>query len=420
LIWLFIGLTLLTGIVAGIYPALILSAFKPIDVLKSKVRLGGSNLFTKSLVTAQFVISIVLVISTIVILQQIKFMRSKNIGFNKENVVVVDAEGTDKINIYPLFKQLIEADPHIVGISVSEMGMGAGTGLMNTGLDFKGETKGVILYPVGAAYLKTMGMQIIAGRDFDPAFSEDTITSIIVNEAFLKDFGLTVNTAIGQEMQERTFGPEKRLRRIIGVITNFNYGPLNKDVSPQIFVQPSQLAARKFYVRIKDGDPSKALAVLQSAWKTIIPELPFRYSFLDEDFNRFYKAENRWSSIAGWSGAISIFLACLGLFGLAALTAINRTKEIGIRKVLGASVSVIIGLLSKDFLKLVFIAVIIAIPFAWYGMYKWLQDYAYRVDIGWSVFIIPGLMAVLIAFITVSFQAIKVAAANPVESLRTE
>jgi putative ABC transport system permease protein len=180
------------------------------------------------------------------------------------------------------------------------------------------------------------------------------------------------------------------------------------------------LAARKFYVRIKDGDPSKALAVLQSAWKTIIPELPFRYSFLDEDFNRFYKAENRWSSIAGWSGAISIFLACLGLFGLAALTAINRTKEIGIRKVLGASVSVIIGLLSKDFLKLVFIAVIIAIPFAWYGMYKWLQDYAYRVDIGWSVFIIPGLMAVLIAFITVSFQAIKVAAANPVESLRTE
>ena len=189
---------------------------------------------------------------------------------------------------------------------------------------------------------------------------------------------------------------------------------------PQIFFQPPHLDARKFYVRIKEGDPSKSLAALQSNWKTIVPELPFQYSFLDEDFDRFYKAEERWSSIAGWAGAISIFLACLGLFGLAALTAVNRTKEIGIRKVLGASVVIIVGLLSKDFLKLVLIAVIIAIPCAWYGMYKWLQDYAYRINIGWWVFVITGLMALIIAFITVGFQAVKVALGNPVKSLRTE
>jgi putative ABC transport system permease protein len=187
-----------------------------------------------------------------------------------------------------------------------------------------------------------------------------------------------------------------------------------------MFVQPTSLNARKFYIRVKEGDPSRALTALEASWKTIVPDLPFQYSFLDEDFNRFYKMEERWSSIAGWAGIISIFLACLGLFGLAALSAINRTKEIGIRKVLGAPISTIIGLLSRDFLKLVFIAVIIAIPFAWYGMYKWLQDYAYRINIGWWVFFITGLMALLIAFVTVSFQAIKAAMSNPVKSLRTE
>lgn len=420
LTWLFIGLTLFTGLIAGIYPSLVLSAFKPVEVLKSKIRLGGSNIFTKSLVTVQFVLSVALIISTFIILKQIKFMRSKNLGFNKENVVVIDAEGTDTKKIYPLFKQAVLANSNIIGISASEMGMGANKGLMGTGFEFKGERKGVIMYPVDAGYLETMGMQLVAGRVFDPALSEDTVSSIIVNEALLGEFGLTLDNAIGQELKETRFGPDLLTRRIIGVVKNFNYSPLNQEVRPQIFFQPPHLDARKFYVRIKEGDPSKSLAALQSNWKTIVPELPFQYSFLDEDFDRFYKAEERWSSIAGWAGAISIFLACLGLFGLAALTAVNRTKEIGIRKVLGASVVIIVGLLSKDFLKLVLIAVIIAIPCAWYGMYKWLQDYAYRINIGWWVFVITGLMALIIAFITVGFQAVKVALGNPVKSLRTE
>jgi putative ABC transport system permease protein len=183
---------------------------------------------------------------------------------------------------------------------------------------------------------------------------------------------------------------------------------------------PSDYTPRKFFVRIQAGDPSEALSKLQSAWKSIVPDFPFEYSFLDEDLNRFYKSEEKWSDIVGWAGGISIFLACLGLFGLAALAAVNRTKEIGIRKVLGASVSVIVRLLSKDFLKLVIIALIIASPIAWYFMDKWLQDYAYRIDIGWWVFAVTGIVAVLIAFATIGFQAIKAAVANPVESLRTE
>ncbi len=420
LIWLLLALVLTTGLVAGFYPALILSGFKPINVLKSKLRLGGSNLFTKSLVTLQFVLSIVFIISTVVILQQVKYMRSQNLGFNKENVVVVDAEGTDAAKLYPLFKQKLQSSTGIAGITASEMGLGEGTGLMGTAFDYKGETKGVIEYPVDPDYLKVMGVKIIAGRDFDPSLSIDTVNSIIVNEALLRDFGFTINNAIGQQLSEKNFeGPDKP-RIIIGVTQNFNFGKLDEHVRSQMFYEPSTLNARKFFVRVKQGDPQKALATINSSWKSAAAGLPFQYSFLDENFDRFYKMEERWSKIVGWAGSVSIFLACLGLFGLASLTAINRTKEIGIRKVLGASVSSIAALLSKNFLKLVVVALIIAIPLTWYLMNKWLESYAYRINIRWEVFAVISFLSLFVAFITVSFQAIKAAIANPIKSLRTE
>jgi putative ABC transport system permease protein len=418
--WLFVALILVTGTIAGIYPALVLSGFKPVDVLKSKIRLGGSNFFTRSLVTVQFVLSIVLIISTFIILQQLKYLRTKNLGFDKENVVLIDAEGTDTKKVYALFKEAAKSNPEIVSISASEMGMGAEQGLMGTAFDYKGETKGVVMYPVDDEFLKTMGLQLLTGRDFNAHLTTDTISSIIVNESFLGDFGLTMNNAVGQEVKEKKFGPGTTSHRIIGVIKNFNYSALKSSVGPQLFLCPAQLNARKFYVRIRPGDPAKALSALQSNWKNVATGFPFQYSFLDENFNRFYQMEERWSSVAGTAGVISIFLACLGLFGLTALTVINRTKEIGIRKILGASISTIVALLSKEFLKLVFIAIIIAVPFAWYAMYKWLQDYAYRINIEWWLFLITGLMALFIAFVTVSFQAIKAAIANPVKSLRTE
>ncbi|MBD0287344.1 MAG: FtsX-like permease family protein, partial [Flavisolibacter sp.] len=420
LIWLLLGLTILTGFLAGIYPAFVLSRFNPIEVLKSKIRVGGANFFTKSLVTIQFILSVVLIISTLVIVQQVDYMRSKNLGFNKENVIVIDAEGTDTKKIYPLFRQQLSASTNIVSISASEMGLGEGSGLMGTAYDLKGETKGVIVYPVDAGFLKTMGMRLMAGRDFDPDFASDTVYSIIVNEAMLRDFGLTVENAVGQVLMERAFGGEKMPRKIIGVVKNFNYSSLNQEVRPQLFYQPAQLDARKIFVRTKSGDPSHTLNSLTEQWKSIVPDYPLRYSFLDEDMNRFYLMEKRWSKVAAWAGGISIFLACLGLFGLAALAAVNRTKEIGIRKVLGASVSAIVGMLSKDFLKLVLLAIIIATPLAWFLMHKWLQDYAYRISIGWWVFAVTGLIAFVISFMTISFQAVKIAMMNPVKNLRTE
>ena len=187
-----------------------------------------------------------------------------------------------------------------------------------------------------------------------------------------------------------------------------------------MFHQFHDYAPYKYFVKIKPGNPSAALTAIKKAWTTAVPDLPLTYDFLDENLNRFYRSESKWSSIVGWAGGISIFLACLGLFGLAALAAVNRTKEIGIRKVLGATVGGIVKLLSKDFLKLVLIALVIAVPFAWYFMNKWLQDFAYRISIGWWVFIVVGCLALLIAFMTIGLQAIKAAVANPVKSLRAD
>ncbi len=420
LAWMLLGLTLHYGLARRRLSSTGAFRIQSDQVLKSKIRLGGSNFFTKSLVTVQFVLSIALIISTIIILQQTKYMRSKDIGFNKENVVVVDAEGSDMDRNFQLFKRNLMAGGKITGVAGSEMGLGAGTGLMGSAFDYKGETKGIIMYPVDAGFLKVMGMKLIAGRDFDPTLSIDTVSSIIVNEAMLRDFNLTTGNAIGQQLTEKQFGTLKVPRVIIGVIRDFNYSRLNEKVRPQIFIQPAALHIRSLFLRIKSGEPSRALSSIEAAWKQLTPGLPFQYSFLDENIDRFYKAEARWSKIVGAAGFISIFLACLGLFGLASLAAVNRTKEIGIRKVLGAPVSSIIKLISKDFLKLVIIALLIAIPLVWYFMNKWLQGYAYRIDIGWWVFALTAILVLLIAFATISFQAIRTALINPVTSLRSE
>jgi putative ABC transport system permease protein len=417
MIWLIVALMLFVGLLAGSYPSLVLSRFNPIEVLKRKMKIGGSNLFTRSLVTLQFTLSAALLISTIIMIQQLNFMRSKNPGFNKENIIVVHADGTETKQVFPLFKQELSKNPLIKGIAGSELGLGEGTGWNRSGFEYNGKHKDVYEYFIDPDYLNVMGIQLLAGRNFDPKISSDTVTSVIINESMVKNFGWTVETAVGQPL---TGYMEKLTPVVIGVVKNFNFRPFSEAVLPQLFHQFSSYKPFKFFVRIKEGNPSKAIASLQTAWKKVVPDLPFKYSFLDEDLNRFYKAETRWSNIVGWAGGLSIFLACLGLLGLAALAAVNRTKEIGIRKVLGASLSGIVGLLSKDFLKLVVIAFIIAAPLAWYFMHKWLQDFEYRISIGWPVFLITAIVAILIAFITISSQALKAALSNPVKSLRTE
>jgi len=416
--WMLVGLTLVVGLLAGSYPALVLSGFNPVEVLKTKIRLGGSNLFTRGLVTLQFVLSIGLIIGTVIILRQVSYMRHKDLGLIKENTIVVDAGDVKTQQGYELFRQSLQSSPLVGGVTASFIGLGDGFGMMNFLLDFGDNESGVIVYPVQSNFVGLMGVKMLAGRDFDPSITADTASSVIVNETMVRDvLGVAPAEAIGMVATE---GKKGRQRVIIGVTKDMNFEPLNRKVRAQAFVMNAQWPPSKYFVRVKAGDPGPALAAIGAAWKRIAPEIPMRYSFLDENLDRFYKSEARWGAIVACAGGISIFLACLGLFGLAALAAVNRVKEIGIRKVLGASTMEIVRLLSFGFLRLVVISVLIASPMTFLVMNRWLRDFAYRIDIGWMVFAGTAGAALVISFVTIGIQAARAARANPVGNLRSE
>jgi len=421
LAWMLCGLILLVGILAGSYPALILSGFNPVNVLRKKIRLGGANLFTRSLVTVQFALSIGLIIVTVIMLRQVGYLQSKDLGLIKENTIVVNAADANTEKIYALFRQKLQSSRDILGIAASEMGLGQGEGQMGELYDFGNDKKaGAIEYPVDDHFIGVLGMRLLAGRNFDAAITSDTAGAVIVNEALLKaDLGVSPGQAIGVQFKTGGRGPVQ-YKTIIGVVRDFNFEPLTRKVRPQFFFMPAQFQPEKFFVRVRGGDPSEALAAIGAAWKDAVPDLPFRYYFLDENLDKFYQSEVRWRNIMACAGSISIFLACLGLFGLASLAAANGVREIGIRKILGASVTEIIRLLTGGFLRLVLLAFLIASPVAWYLMHRWLRNFAYRIDIGWTIFAVTALLALGIAFFTIGVQAYRAARANPAKNIRIE
>jgi putative ABC transport system permease protein len=284
----------------------------------------------------------------------------------------------------------------------------------------KGEEKSVYIYGVAANFLGVLGIDLVAGRNFDPKRATDSMHAVIINEAMARDLGWSDPAAAGQVVSGLFENKPWRNPTVIGVVKDFNFRSLHNPVEPMLLTLDMDNAIYFMLVRIRPGDVAGALAALRTAWEKMAPEVPFTYTFLDDDLDRQYQSEQRWGRIVGYASFFAILVACLGLFGLAALTVAGRTKEIGIRKVLGASITSVATLISKDFSWLVFIGIVLAVPAAYFTMSQWLQDFAYRIELGWWMFALAGGMALLIALFTVSTQAIKAALANPVKALRYE
>ena len=409
--------------ISGFYPALILSGFSPILSLKNQFALPGkfSTLFRKSLVVFQFTISIAIIICTIVIAKQTKYFTNKSLGFNKDAVIEVGLPVSDSGKMAS-FKNLLRDNPGITNISfclgapISDNGFN--TNMQSSGLSQKKQYN-IKIIPCDSNYLNTYEIKLVAGRWFLPGEEnlKDSANAIVVNQALVKTLGYrNPEDAIGKKI---TIGINDLTLPIIGVTQDFNTTSLHQSISP-VGLMPFSFFYYSAGIRFNPSDIKQTLAGIETAWKKVYPESVYQFKFTDETLAKKYSQETKDYNLFKAFSVISIFICCIGLWGLIAFVVARKTREIGIRKVLGASVNGIVFLLSKDFLMLVAIALLIASPIAWFFMNKWLQDFAYRINISWWIFILAGAVALVIALLTVSFQAIKAAIANPVKNLRTE
>jgi putative ABC transport system permease protein len=422
---------ILIGVFAGLFPALYLSSFKPIIVLKgTKTKEKGVFNLRKALVVVQFTISIALIAGSLIIYQQVNYIQSAKLGLNKDQVLVIRDFGALTRDQKSSFQNELLNIPGVKDAAGADGVVGGQN--WTTGLNVKGSKNEQLVnfLSVGYDYLNVLGIQLKEGRGFSPDFPADTMTnesnrqleedigSIVLNEKAVKDLGVP-SPAIGQRIEWGRDGDTIYYVRLIGVTKDFHFASFRNEIKPFAFVAvPARV--NNLTVKLSGQNVSSTMQQIENKWKQFSPDRPFQYFFLDETFAQLYKAEANFQKVFVVLVALSIIIACLGLFGLAAFTAEQRTKEIGIRKVLGASVAGITTMLSKDFLKLVIVSILIATPVAWWAMSLWLQNYAYRIQINGWIFLLAAVISILIAVITVSFQAIKAAVVNPVKSLKTE
>ena len=416
-----LGAAMIVGLLAGIYPALVLTQFRPVSVLKGNFQNSGNGvLLRKSLVILQFGLSFALMVGTAVVFSQLDYLRSRNLGFTKDQMLVIDYGGDESVNQQiEAIKTAFTNRTDVIAASVSRAVPGdffpnAYTTIQSVNGEM--QSNAPALYEIDFDFIPNYHIDVVAGRAFSRNYPVDSTQSLMVNEAAAHLFGY----ANSQDIVGKAFDLWGNQGTVIGVLQDFNYQSLHNKVEPLVLRFAPVDALGKLSLRLKTTNLSETVSQLALIWNRLVPQRPFLYSFLDESFNKQYQADIRFGQVFSVFSGLAILIACLGLFGLATYSTKKRFKEIGVRKVLGASIGIIVTLLSSDFIKLVLIAIIIASPIAWWAMNKWLQDFAYRVEIQWWVFVVAGVLAIVIALVTVSFQAIKAALANPVDSLRDE
>ena len=404
----YIILYVITGVLAGFYPALVLSGYHPVQTLYGRYQIAGKKYLQKSLVVLQFTLASFLIIATFIIYAQFNFLTKTNLGYDDNNLVIVNKNNLTHTDA-AVFKNELLKNPNIVGVSVKNAGEW-GTGTKNSA----GSTIYFTNEIVDENYLSLLKIPLIAGRNFSIAFPYDSKESVIVNESFVKKANW--KNPAGETIQ--ILGNSNDTYHVIGVVKDYHFESLAKKITPQLFSMNGSYGS--YYVRIKPNTATASLQWIQKTYQQFYPMSPYAYVFKNDENRMQYADIEKWKQIILFGAILTIFISCIGLFGLSVLSAEKRTKEIGIRKVLGASVQQIVTTLSTDFIKLVLLALIIASPLVYIAANKWLQNYPYRITISWWQFASAGILVMLVALLTISFQAIKAAIANPVRSLRTE
>ncbi len=417
-----IGIVVLVGVVGGSYPAFYLSGFNPVRVLKSKLASrGGTVMFRKALVVAQFAISIFMLISTLIVYDQLQYLRNKDLGFDKSRVVRIALTERSMRDKEGVIIERLKQVPDVDGVGAADASPGQGIGKILFKVENeegKMEDRGVDLFGANYDFVKTMGMSVVQGRDFSRDIASDTTFAVLVNEAMVKR--MAWKNPIGKKLIDSGGDPKNNEKHVVGVIKDYHQNSLYDAIEPLMVVLVKN--HNYIFVRTAGPDVKKSIAAVETGWKEIFPNNAFEYDFLDQDFNSQYKADEKRSQIFTAFSGLTIVISCLGLLGLSAFTTQQRTKELGVRKVIGASLPSLIVLVSKEFFLLVGIGMIVAFPAAWYFTEGWLQNFAYRIALRgeWLTFMLSALLAFVITLLTVGYHVLRAASANPVKSLRDE